>query len=153
MTESQPQYKATILVIDDAPDNLALMSGLLKDLYKVKVANSGERGLKIAQSNAPLDLILLDIMMPDMDGYEVCQRLKLDPFTRDIPVIFLTAKSEIEDEQKGLDLGAADYITKPFSPPLVLARVKNHLALKAATDYFRDKYDALEAAVLASFKK
>jgi putative two-component system response regulator len=153
MLDLQAQHKATILVIDDAPDNLVLISNLLKDLYKVKVATSGERGLKIARSNAPLDLILLDVMMPEMDGYEVCKLLKENLFTRDIPVIFLTAKSEVEDEQQGLDLGAVDYITKPFSPPIVLARVRNHLALKAATDYFRDKYDLLESAVLANFNK
>jgi putative two-component system response regulator len=152
MIEVEPSYKATILVIDDNVDNLILMSNLLSGKYKVKVANNGRRGLEIAQSNAALDLILLDIMMPEMDGYEVCKNLKQNPFTHDIPVIFLTAKSEVADEQHGLDLGAVDYITKPFSPPLVLARVKNHLALKAAVDYFRDKYDALEASVLSSFK-
>src|SRR6187402_584893 len=90
--------KATILVVDDTPDNLTLMSGLLKDNYQVKVANSGERALKIAQSETPPDLILLDIMMPGMDGYEVCRRLKADNKTRDIPIIFLTAKTEVVDE-------------------------------------------------------
>src|SRR5687768_12255632 len=90
--------KAIILVVDDTPDNLTLMSGLLKDNYRVKVANSGERALKIAQSETPPDLILLDIMMPEMDGYEVCRRLKADNNTRDIPIIFLTAKTEIVDE-------------------------------------------------------
>ena len=97
--------KPTVLVVDDTPDNLSLMSGLLKDDYKVKVANNGEKALKIAQSDNPPDLILLDIMMPGMDGYEVCERLKGDPATRDIPVIFLTAKVEVEDEKKGLELG------------------------------------------------
>ena len=147
MIDTPLQHKATILVIDDTPDNLSLMSGLLKDQYKVKVANSGERGLKIAQSETPPDLILLDIMMPEMDGYEVCQRLKTDHRTRDIPVIFLTAKAEVEDEQQGLALGAVDYITKPISPPIVLARVKNHLALKAVSDFLRDQNDFLEKEV------
>ncbi len=139
--------KATVLVVDDTPDNLSLMSGLLKDDYKVKVANSGEKALKIAQSDSPPDLILLDIMMPGMDGYEVCQHLKRDPATRDIPVIFLTAKAEVEDEKKGLELGAVDYITKPISPPIVMARVKNHLVIKASADFLRDKNDYLELEV------
>jgi putative two-component system response regulator len=139
--------KASLLVVDDTPDNLSLMSGLLKDSYKVKVANSGEKALKIAQSEAPPDLILLDIMMPEMDGYEVCRRLKLDARTRDIPIIFLTAKVQMEDERRGLELGAVDYLTKPVSPPIVLARVKNHLALKAQADFLRDKNDFLDAEV------
>ncbi len=139
--------KATLLVVDDTPDNLTLINGLLKDDYKVKVANSGEMALKIA-FNLPPDLILLDIMMPDMDGYEVCQSLKFNPNTRDIPVIFLTAKSETEDERKGLELGAADYITKPISPPILLARIKTHLALKASADFLRDQNAYLETEVL-----
>jgi putative two-component system response regulator len=109
--------KAIILVVDDTPDNLTLMSGLLKDNYLVKVANSGARALKIAQSETPPDLILLDIMMPEIDGYEVCRRLKADNKTRDIPIIFLTAKTEVIDETLGFELGASDYITKPISPP------------------------------------
>ena len=136
-----------MLVVDDTPDNLSLMSGLLKDDYKVKVASNGEKALKIAASENPPDLILLDIMMPGMDGYEVCTRLKADATTRDIPVIFLTAKAEIEDEKHGLELGAVDYITKPISPPIVLARVKTHLTLKASADFLRDKNEFLEAEV------
>jgi putative two-component system response regulator len=139
--------KATVLVVDDTPENLSLMAALLKDQYKVKVANHGERGLKIALSEKPPDLILLDIMMPDIDGYEVCRRLKAHPLTRDIPIIFLTAKSESEDEQKGLELGAVDYITKPISPPIVLARVATQLALKASADFLRDKNEFLEQEV------
>jgi putative two-component system response regulator len=121
--------RATILVVDDTPDNLSLMSNLLKDKYQVRIANGGEKALKIAASALPPDLILLDIMMPGMDGYEVCKRLKHDPKTSTIPVIFLTAKAEVMDEQKGLELGAVDYITKPISPPIVEARVRTHLAL------------------------
>ena len=137
----------TVLVVDDTPDNLALMHGLLRDLYRVKVANNGERALQIARSAPPPDLILLDIMMPGMDGYAVCRLLKQEAATRDIPVIFLTALAETEDERKGLELGAVDYITKPISPPIVLARVKNHLALKASADFLRDKAQYLEGEV------
>lgn len=140
--------KATVLVVDDTPANLSLMTGLLRDIYKVKAAIDGEKALRIAQSDAPPDLILLDIMMPGMDGYEVCRRLQANPVTRDIPIIFLTAKAGIEDEKMGLELGAVDYITKPISPPIVLARVRNHLALKASADFLRNKADFLEAEVV-----
>ncbi len=139
--------KATVLVVDDTPDNLALMSALLKNTYKVKVANHGAKGLQIAASAIPPDLILLDVMMPDIDGYEVCRRLKADARTRNIPVIFLTAKSEPEDEKKGLELGAADYITKPISAPILLARVATQLTLKASADFLRDQNDFLTAEV------
>ena len=147
MDECNVTQRATILVVDDMPENLILMSSLLKDDYKVKVANGGEKALKIAVSDSPPDLILLDVMMPGMDGYEVCRRLKCDPGTMNIPVIFLTARSEVEDEKKGLELGAVDYITKPISPPIVMARVKNHLALKAMAESLRDKNDFLEVKV------
>lgn len=139
--------KAIILVVDDTPDNLTLMSGLLKDNYLVKVANSGARALKIAQSETPPDLILLDIMMPEMDGYEVCRRLKADTKTRDIPIIFLTAKTEVIDETLGFELGASDYITKPISPPIVLARVETHLAIKRVQDFLKDKNTYLASEV------
>lgn len=125
--------RPTILVVDDTPQNLALMRDLLETDYTVKLAPSGARALKIAQNQAP-DMVLLDIMMPDMDGYEVCRQLKADPATADIPVIFFTAKTETQDEQMGFALGAADYITKPISPPIVLARVKAHLLFKQARD-------------------
>jgi putative two-component system response regulator len=133
--------KATILVVDDKPYNLTLMSNLLRDDYKVEIANGGEEALKIVASGLSFDLILLDIMMSGMDGYEVCQKLKSDPKTMNIPVIFVTAKIEVDDEKKGLELGAIDYITKPISAPIVLARVKNHLALKAMADFLRDQND------------
>lgn len=139
--------RATILVVDDTPDNLALMSSLLKDEYRVKVANGGEKALRVAQGETPPDLILLDIMMPGMNGYQVLEQLKADPRTREIPVVFLTAKAEVEDEKCGLELGAVDYITKPISPPIVLARVKTQLSLKAAADFLRDKAKFLEEEV------
>ena len=144
--------KATILVVDDTPDNLVLMSNLLKNDYKVRIVTAGEKALKIALSDSPPDLILLDIMMPGLDGYEVCRRLKRDPKTMNIPVIFLTAKAEVEDEKKGLELGAVDYITKPISPPIVMARVKNHLALKAMADFLQEKNLELEGARSAAEK-
>ncbi|CAA7619112.1 Response regulator [Candidatus Terasakiella magnetica] len=139
--------RPVILVVDDTPDNLKLMSGLLKDLYRVKIANNGEKALAIAASDTPPDLILLDIMMPEMDGHEVCRRLKANRATHDIPVVFLTAKAEMEDEERGLKLGAVDYITKPISPPIVLARVETQLKLKASADFLRDKAQYLEAEV------
>jgi len=139
--------RPTILVVDDTPDNLSLMSGLLKDQYKVKVANSGEKAIKQVQGEVKPDLILLDIMMPGLSGYDVIREIKADPLTRNIPVIFLTAMSEAEDEKKGLEMGAADYITKPISPPIVLARVKTQLENKAAADFLRDQNVYLESEV------
>lgn len=139
--------KATILAVDDTPDNLLLISGLLKDDYHVRVANGGERAIKIALSDNPPDLILLDIMMPDIDGYEVCRLLKENEKTSHIPIIFLTAKTEVEDETHGFEIGAVDYITKPISPPIVLARVKTHLALKRVQDFLRDQNAYLESEV------
>ena len=148
MNHAPPDSKAfTILVVDDTAANLMLMNDLLQTHYTVKVATSGARALKIARAGIPPDLVLLDIMMPDMDGYEVCRQLKADPATRDIPVIFLTAKSETSDEQLGLELGAVDYITKPISPPIVLARVKTNLMLKASSDFLKDKNAFLEQEV------
>lgn len=139
--------KPTILVVDDTPDNLTLVSNLLKKDYRVRVAISGEKALKIALSEAPPDLILLDVMMPVMDGYEVCQQLRNNTLTAHIPIIFLTAKSEVEDERKGLSLGASDYITKPISPPILEARVKTHLVAKAHADFLTDKTAYLEDEV------
>ena len=139
--------KPVILVVDDTPDNLALMSELLRDRYSVKLAKSGERGLQLAAADPQPDLILLDIMMPGLSGYDVMQRLKADDKTRHIAVIFLTAMSSVEDERRGLEMGAVDYITKPISPPIVLARVANHLRLKAAADFLRDKNAFLEEEV------
>ena len=120
--------KQTVLIVDDMPENIDLLSSLLTPFYKVKVANNGERALKIAIQSLP-EIILLDIMMPDMDGYEVCHLLKQEPRTRPIPVIFITAMTGIEEEKRGFELGAVDYITKPLSPPIVLARVRTQLQI------------------------
>jgi class 3 adenylate cyclase len=122
----------SVLIVDDTPTNIAVISGVLKDLYRSKVATNGEKALVLAAASEKPDLILLDVMMPGMDGYEVCRRLKANPVTRDIPVIFLTAKTDIVDEENGFEVGAVDYIHKPFSAPIVLARVKTQLALQAA---------------------
>ena len=127
MNETGP--KQIILVVDDVPENIEILDGILRSQYTVKAALSGEKALKIAmQIDAP-DLILLDIMMPDMDGYEVCKQLKAQICTRNIPVIFVTAMGEIENEARGFELGAVDYIIKPVSPAIVRARVRTHLAL------------------------
>ncbi len=128
------------------PTNLLLLASLLKDDYRVQVANTGEKALRIAASDTPPDLILLDIMMPGMDGYEVCRRLKHAQATKHIPVIFITAKAEIESEQQGLELGAVDYITKPISPPIALARIRNHLALQAHAQALEQKVAEVEAS-------
>ncbi len=139
--------KPTILVVDDTPDNLTLMAGLLKQTYSVKLAINGEKALQLANAAERPDLIVLDIMMPGMSGFEVCERLKNDAATRDIPVIFLTAMTATEDERKGLALGAVDFISKPVNPPIVLARVATHLQVKAAADFLRDKNEYLDAEV------
>ncbi|MFZ4289210.1 response regulator [Variovorax sp. HJSM1_2] len=139
--------KPIVLVVDDTLDNLLLVSELLKELYKVKIANSGMKALAMAHAQPQPDLILLDIMMPEMSGYEVCAQLKQDPATRHIPVIFLTALNNTEEEKKGLELGAVDFITKPMNPPIVLARVGTQLQVKAAADFLRDKNEYLETEV------
>jgi len=141
--------KPIILIVDDSPDNLLLMVNLLKegDRYTIKAANNGEKALQIVQADPPPDLILLDIMMPGLSGHEVAQSLKADPRTRAIPLIFLTAMASTADETRGLEMGAADYITKPISPPVVLARVETQLKVKAAADFLKDKSDYLEQEV------
>lgn len=133
MTPSPSDLSLTplVLVVDDTPEILGIIHSLLSPLYLVKSVNSGRKGLRIAQSEQPPDLILLDIMMPEMDGYAVCTELKADPRTRDIPVIFLTAMSEIENEEHGFALGAVDYVTKPIGPSVLLARVKTQIAAYA----------------------
>jgi len=126
----EPDQKKTILLVDDAPANIQVANSILKDIYKVRIATSGAKALELANATPPPDLILLDIMMPEMDGYEVCTRLKESLQTRDIPVIFLTGQTEIEDETRGFEVGAVDYIHKPFSPAIVKARVQTHLVLR-----------------------
>lgn len=118
-----------ILIVDDAPLNISVLVGLLKSDYKTLVAKDGEQAFTRVFAEQQPDLILLDIMMPGIDGYEVCRRLKSDPRSKHIPIIFVSAMSETGDEEKGLALGAVDYISKPFSPPIILARIRTHLAL------------------------
>ncbi|MBA5636678.1 two-component system response regulator [Duganella sp. LX20W] len=141
------QAKPTILVVDDTPDNIDLLCAVLEHDYRTKIAVNGERALKIARGESKPDLILLDIMMPGMSGYDVCKALKADPATRDIPVIFVTAMSEVADEQLGLSLGAVDYITKPVSAPIVLARIKTQLSMKRVHDFLRDQNQFLVTEV------
>ena len=147
MTQDDHPAKPVILVVDDTPDNLELMAELLRERYTVKLAKDGAKALQLAAGTPPPDLILLDIMMPGLSGYDVMQQLKADEKTRHIPVIFLTAMNAVEDEQRGLEMGAVDYITKPISPPIVLARVADHLQLKAAADFLRDKSEFLAKEV------
>jgi serine phosphatase RsbU (regulator of sigma subunit) len=122
--------KKTVLVVDDAPANIQVVNSILKDTYKIRIATNGAKALELVGVAPPPDLILLDIMMPGMDGYEVCTRLKDDPGTKDIPVIFLTGQTESADETRGFEVGAVDYIHKPFSPAVVKARVQTHLVLR-----------------------
>ncbi len=132
----------TILIVDDKKINRDLLGELLKPYFKIKVAKSGALALKAAlREDGQPDLILLDIMMPDMDGYEVCRKLKSDEVTKGIPVIFVTAMGETSDKTKGFDLGAVDYITKPVSPPILMARVKTHLYLKRVKDSLEDQVE------------
>jgi serine phosphatase RsbU (regulator of sigma subunit) len=127
---NEADQKKTVLLVDDAPANIQIVNSILKDIYKIRIATSGAKALELANVMPLPDLILLDVMMPEMDGYEVCTQLKLNPATHDIPVIFLTGQTEVEDETRGFDVGAVDYIHKPFSPAVVKARVHTHLVLR-----------------------
>lgn len=127
-----------MLIVDDAPENLQVLMETLKDEYTIVAAIDGQKALSMAALEPVPDLVLLDVLMPGMDGYEVCSRLKADERTRDIPVVFITMLSEEEEEARGLDLGAVDYITKPFRPRLVKARVRNHLELKGHRDHLEE---------------
>lgn len=131
---SDPNKRRSVLIVDDVPINIQVLAEALRTDYRVRIAANGAKALAIAVSDDPPDVILLDVMMPEMDGYEVCRRLKNAQETKDIPVIFVTAKSSSEDEALGLNLGAVDYITKPFSIPVVKARVRTHVQLKARTE-------------------
>src|SRR3974377_404417 len=137
-----PESQKLILIVDDTPTNIGVISGALKESYKTKIATNGEKALALASAEEKPDLILLDIVMPGMDGYEVCSRLKSDPATSEIPVIFLTGQTDAEDETRGFEVGAVDYVHKPFSPAVVNARVRNHIQLREARDQ-------LAAALLA----
>jgi len=140
MPDSSESAKNTVLVGDDSPDGLQILNEVLKRDYDVRLARGGEQALQAAMQKPQPDAILLDIMMPGIDGYEVCKRLKANNATKDIPVIFLTAKNDIEDAQRGFDVGGADYITKPVLPPVVLARIQTHIALKLAREFIKGKW-------------
>ena len=128
----------SLLIVDDAPTNIHALASLLKDEYRILVAPDGEKALQIARGEFPPDLILLDVQMPQMDGYEVCRRLKSGSPSNRIPVIFVTARNAAEDEELGFNLGAVDYISKPFHPAVVRARVRNQMNLKIRTDLLEE---------------
>lgn len=142
---SSEELKPVVLAVDDTPENLDVVRGILVPDYKVKAVTNGAAALKLAERQPP-DIILLDIMMPEMDGYEVCRRLKANPVTAGIPVIFLTAKDQTADEAEGFALGAADYIHKPVNPPILQARVKTHVELKKSMQDLQALSAALAAA-------
>ncbi|RMG92592.1 MAG: response regulator [Zetaproteobacteria bacterium] len=129
----QGQSKPIVLIVDDMPENIDVLRAILAEDYVLKVATRGDKAIELCQTEPRPDLVLLDVMMPGMDGYEVCRRLKEDPRTKRIPVIFVTAMNEVGDEVKGLELGAVDYLTKPVQPAIVKARVRNHLRLYKQT--------------------
>jgi putative two-component system response regulator len=137
----------TVLIVDDQPENLTILGDLLEVEYQVRVANSGARALRTASNSPRPELILLDVMMPDMDGYEVLRRLRANPETADIPVIFVTALDRAGDEERGLALGAVDYITKPINPAIVLARLHTQIQLQQALSALREQNTDLEAEV------
>ncbi len=146
------ETRRTVLVVDDTPVNIDLLSDILRKDYQVKAAVSGAKALEIARAEPTPDIILLDIMMPEMSGHEVCRQLKEDPHTADIPVIFVTAKSEVEDEKQGLDMGAVDYITKPFNPEIVEARVRKQLSLHQQQAQLRlELFEALKGRAQSGF--
>ncbi|MBV8634344.1 MAG: two-component system response regulator [Burkholderiaceae bacterium] len=147
LAHNVPPNRPLLLIVDDRPDNLRLLGSLLSPQYRVCIANSGERALALTSGDTRPDLILLDIMMPTMDGYAVMARLRASETTRDIPVIFLTAMDAMEDEEKGLAAGAVDYITKPIRPSIVQARVRAQLDLKRMRDWLGNQNTLLEAEV------
>jgi class 3 adenylate cyclase len=144
--------KKTILIVDDTPENIQVLSGVLGDQYRIKAATSGEKALKICAADPLPDLVLLDVMMPEMDGYEVCRRIKKDVRLCSIPVIFVTAMTEEEDETRGFELGAVDYITKPIKPAIVLQRVRTQIELasvRAELEHLGKKYSSYLSPELA----
>lgn len=136
MTDNGRRERPRILVVDDQPTNIQTLYQILKGEFDVSMATDGTQAIAWCQRRAP-DLVLLDVVMPGLDGFEVCRRLKSDPATRDVPVIFVTARDSVQDETDGLAAGAVDFITKPVSPPVVMARVRTHVALKAQADLLR----------------
>ncbi len=134
--------RPTVLVVDDEPFNLSLMDEVLNKYYTIQKASNGPQALELAFANPP-DLILVDVLMPNMDGFEVCRRLKKNAATMHVPVIFITAKNEIKDEELGFAVGASDFIHKPISAPIVAARVRTHLKIKFLQDYLRSENDML----------
>ena len=142
---SPPDNRPTILIVDDTPSNLDVLVEILRSDYRTEVAISGDAALAQLSSGVTPDLILLDILMPGLSGYDVCQRLKADPRTRAIPVIFVSAMSEVDDETKGLEVGGVDYVTKPISPPIVMARIKTHLAVSQQASELKRLVVTLEA--------
>jgi len=152
MKNGRIEDKATIMIVDDSPDNITLFSELLKDRYRIRIALNGEKALRLIREEKP-DMILLDVMMPVMDGYETCRILKEDGQLKDIPVIFLTARSEAADENTGLNLGAVDYITKPVNPLIFLSRIKAHLSVKQAGDLLKQRNKSLEDEIADRIKE
>ena len=138
------ELKKIVLLVDDAPSNIQVVNSILKDLYKIRIATNGPKALELVKVAPPPDLILLDVLMPGMDGYEVCMRLKADPETKDIPVIFLTGQTETQDETRGFEVGAVDYIHKPFSPAVVKARVQTHLVLRGIREQLAQQLLAIQ---------
>jgi phosphoserine phosphatase RsbU/P len=143
--EQNEEQKKIVLVVDDAPANIRVVNEILHETYKVRIATNGAKALELAKVMPAPDLILLDVVMPGLDGYEVCTRLKADPATRDIPVIFLTGQTETTDETKGFEVGAVDYIHKPFSPAVVAARVHTHLTLRETREQLEQQLQAIRA--------
>ncbi len=141
--DAQPVAKKRVLIVDDDITNIRLLADVLEDEYVISPALNGKQALVIANSSKKPDLILLDVIMPGMDGYEVCKLLKQNPDTADIPVIFITAIREVVDEAKGLECGAIDFVRKPFSPPSIRARVRNHIALKVAREMLKEQNEKL----------
>ena len=150
---SDKPKKSRVLLVDDQPENIDILANVLGEDYQVLVALNGAKALEIAGKTDSPDLILLDVMMPEMDGYEVCRRLQESEDTRGIPIIFVTAMSDVEDETKGFALGAVDFITKPLSPSIVRARVHTQLALKEARDKIESFSDKLSRYVSPQVRK
>ncbi|MBV8552517.1 MAG: SpoIIE family protein phosphatase [Acidobacteriaceae bacterium] len=141
---NEANQKKTVLLVDDAPANIQMVNSILKDTYKIRIATNGAKALELVKAPPPPDLILLDVMMPELDGYEVCMRLKASADTQDIPVIFLTSQTDIDDETRGFAVGAVDYIHKPFSPAVVKARVHTHLVLRGIREQLAQQLLAIQ---------